>query len=415
LWPYEEDLRIIKKRQADFNVVYFLIGTSLTLFVSIETINPILPLYITQKGANYLQLGVIISLLSFTGMITKLPLGILAEKVGKWPMIPIALLGQSITLLLYSIAPSPEWFYPIRIFHALFVSAFAPTAISLVADSAPRGKEGDIMGRFLTSFGMSAMFGPFFCSFLLKFFDFAKLMQAVAIIPFIGFMIFLYSRYRHSFFLISNEKEFSMAKSGISLSSLRKIVFSRNIIIISYMRITFFFTGAFFTTLWAVYVSENLFLTASLIALFFGVKGITNTMFRVPSGRFTDRMGYRWSLLLAYLMMMGVFFLLSNAKSIYLLFGILAIYGLAHAMRAVAEWTLLGVSAPPQLRGVASAYLSTMSNVGQALGALAAGILGLVLSLPSIFQLASLLYIPTIVAPFLIRQISTNVAPPSDL
>ena len=179
-------MRISKKRQPNFNVVYFLIGISLTLFVSIETINPILPLYIMQKGAKVLQLGVIISLLSFAGMITKLPLGILAEKIGKWPIIPIALLGQSITLLLYSIAPSPEWFYPIRIFHALIISSYAPTAISLVADSAPKGEEGDIMGRFLTSFGMSALLGPFFCSFLLNFFDFAQLMQAVAIIPFIG-------------------------------------------------------------------------------------------------------------------------------------------------------------------------------------------------------------------------------------
>ena len=164
-------MRISKKQPPNFNVVYFLITISLSLFVSIETINPILPLYITQKGATVLQLGVIISLLSFTGMITKIPLGILAEKIGKWPMVPLALLGQSVTLLLYSIAPSPEWFYPIRIFHALIVSAYAPTAISLVADSAPKGKEGDIMGRFLTSFGMSGMFGPFFCSFLLNFFD----------------------------------------------------------------------------------------------------------------------------------------------------------------------------------------------------------------------------------------------------
>ena len=181
------------------------------------------------------------------------------------------------------------------------------------------------------------------------------------------------------------------------------------------MRITFFFTGAFFTTLWAVYVSENLFFTASLIALFFGIKGITNTLFRVPSGRLTDRMGYRWSLFVAYSIMMGVFFLLSNTKSVYILFGVLAIYGVAHAMRAVAEWTMLGVSAPPQLRGVASAYLSTMSNVGQSLGALAAGVLALVLPFPAIFQLASLLYIPTIVTPFLIRQHGAKITPPLDL
>ena len=87
----------------------------------------------------------------------------------------------------------------------------------------------------------------------------------------------------------------------------------------------------------------------------------------------------------------------------------MTVYGIVHAIRAVSEWTLLGVSAPPRLRGIAAAYLSTMSNIGMTLGSIAAGALALVYTMPEIFQLAALICIPTVIAPFLIRQDGTKL------
>ena len=401
-------MRINKGHKTNSKDFQLLIGTTITLFLAIDTISPILPLYITQKGASILELGFIMAILSFTGMIAKIPLGILSDKVGRWPIIPIALLSQFFVLLLYSLVPNPKWFYPIRVFHALITSAFAPTSIALASELSPRGKEGDNMGRFLTALAISSMFGPFLCSFLLNFYSYPQLMRIVAVIPLIGLGAFLLIRSPRSYSMPS-DPDMNVKTSGFPIKSFKKIIFSRNILVVSYLRITFFFTGAFFITLWAVYASESLLFTPSLIALFFGIKGITNTVFRVPTGRFSDRVGYKVPLLLSYSSLVVVFYAFSKFENVYFLFGVMTVYGIVHAIRAVSEWTLLGVSAPPKLRGIAAAYLSTMSNIGMTLGAIAAGALALVYTMPEIFQLAALICIPTVVAPFLIRQDGTKL------
>ena len=87
------------------------------------------------------ELGTIISLLSFTAIIAKIPLSMLSEKIGRWPVIPMVAIGQSVSLLLYSIAPNSTWFYPIRIFHALTLAAFAPTALAITQDLSPPVRE----------------------------------------------------------------------------------------------------------------------------------------------------------------------------------------------------------------------------------------------------------------------------------
>ena len=112
------------------------------LFLATQTIQPILSLYITEKGATTFELGIIISVLSFVAIAAKIPLGILAERIGRWPIIPAVAVGQTVSLLLYSIAPNPSWFYPIRIFHALILAVYAPTAIAITQDLAPQDKRG---------------------------------------------------------------------------------------------------------------------------------------------------------------------------------------------------------------------------------------------------------------------------------
>jgi MFS family permease len=66
------------------------------------------------------------------------------------------------------------------------------------------------------------------------------------------------------------------------------------------------------------------------------------------------------------------------------------IYGAAHGMRAVAEWSMLGDYAPLEVGNVATAYLSTMFNVGAAFGAVVAGALSIAIAIPSMFKLASI-------------------------
>lgn len=382
---------------------YLLILLSSLFFLTNQTIQPILPLYIVERGASTFELGLIMSILSFTAIVAKLPMGMLAERIGKWSVIPVALLAQSIILLLYSLVSTPSLFYPVRVLHALIAAAFSPTALAIASDLAPPGKRGDRIGRFLTSFGLASMFGPFLCSFLLNYLNFVELFQFSSIIPLLGLILFLKTR-RSSYTLPSKTEEQRGEVRFSITASLRNIVTSRNVLILSFLRLIFSLTNSFFITLFAVYASENLLLTSSLIATLFGVKGVTNMIFRFPSGKLSDRIGHKIPLVASYTALTIVYLLIAESKDFYLLIFVMILYGLAHATRAVTEWSLLGYTTSQQISGVATAYLSTMFNVGEALGAVTSGVLTLTLPTESIFKLASIITIPGIFIPLLIRS-----------
>lgn len=365
--------------------LYLLTITTITLFLATQTIQPILSLYIMEKGATTFELGIIISLLSFVAIAAKIPLGILAERVGRWSIIPVVAVGQTISLLLYSIAPNSTWFYPIRIFHALVLAAYAPTAIAITQDLAPQGKRGTAMGVFLTSVGVTSTFGPFLCIFFINFLAYEQLFQIVSVIPLLGLIPFL--------LIIRDKKPGGAYHKRTDLNirkSLSVITASRNIQVLTYLRLVFSFTNAFFITFFAIHAEENLLISLSLIVLLFGIKGATNMLSRIPSGKLADRIGHKYPITIAFILLTIAFLTFSETSNIYLLAFAMIIYGAAHGMRAVAEWSMLGDYAPLEVGNVATAYLSTMFNVGAAFGAVVAGILSITIDIPSIFKLASI-------------------------
>jgi len=124
---------------------------------------------------------------------------------------------------------------------------------------------------------------------------------------------------------------------------------------------------------------------------------------RIPSGKLTDRIGQKYPLIIAFTLLTAAFLTMSETYNIYLLTFALIIYGAAHGMRAVAEWSMLGDYAPLQAGNVATAYLSTMMNVGAAFGAVIAGTLSIVFSIPSIFKLASIIIFSGVIMAILPR------------
>ena len=349
-----------------------------------------------------MELGTIISLLSFTAIIAKIPLSILSERIGRWPIIPTVAIGQSISLLLYSIAPNPTWFYPIRIFHAITLAAFAPTALAITRDLAPPGKRGDTIGKFLTSFGIATMLGPFLCTFLIDYIDYTQLFQIAAIIPLLGIGPFLLIRHK------SPQAHSTEKRNPSILTSLKTIISSRNLLILTYLRLTFSFTYAFLITLFAVYAESNLLLVPSLIALLFGIRGTTNTLFRIPSGKLADKIGYKWPIVLAFTILTLAYFTISETANISVLILAMILYGIAHGIRAVTEWTMLADYTPSETANIATAYLSTIFNIGSALGAITAGALAIFLSIPTIFKLASII---TFTGAFAVTLIQTSDRP----
>lgn len=388
---------------------YVLIATSVMVFLSVETTRPILPLQVTQIGASPLELGFVIGLLSFGLMIAKIPLGAFSESIPAKNVLGVAALGQSVVQWMYSIASTPEAFFPIQILHAVTIAPLVPVAVAISQNLAPDGRKSETMGAYLTSYGIASMAGSFLCSFLLTILDYPQIFQVAALIPIGGVVLLLTARNEHHL----NRPTGGNERPSVA-SSMTKIVKSRDMLLLSYLRLAYSITYAFFITFFIIYAENSLLIPAAFVAFLFGIRSATDMLVRLPVGRMLDHTGYKKPIILAFLSLAAIYYLISEISSFLVLLGIMAWFGLMIGLRVVSEYTMLAEHSEPGARSIAAAYLSTMFNIGSGFGSVLAGILATLLGIPAIFKIAAILMITAAVAALAIgneRASSKGFAP----
>lgn len=175
------------------------------------------------------------------------------------------------------------------------------------------------------------------------------------------------------------------------LTFFKTLLYSRNLLVLTYIRFASSFTFAFFTTLFAIHAENSLLLIPTLIFFLLGIRGITSTLSRIPSGRLADKTGYKRPTILAFTLLTLVHLTFSETRNVNILTFAMIIYGAAQGLGAVIEWTMLAEYAPSETRNIATAYLSTIFNIGSALGAVTAGALAIFFNIQTIFKIASII------------------------
>lgn len=371
-------------------------------------IEPIFPLFIVSLGASEFELGLIMATFSIVVIITRIPLATASESIGKWSVILLALLVQSLSFVLYFLAAGPSWFYPIRALHGLATAALMPAALAIASGLAPIGKRGETMGRYLTVAAVAMMVGPFLCGLFTIYLNYRQIFLLTAVLLFFCAAAILLWRLRSRTEKLSDEDSIKGKRAAIWVS-LRGILRSRNVLILSFARVTFSISSGIFVTLFSVYALEELFLAPSLIGVLFAMRGVTNTLIRTPVGRVSDKAGRKKPLLFAFISLALVFILLSEAKSFFLLVFAMGIYGVAWGVRAVCDWALLIDSVSSDERSLAIAYLGTMHPIGEAIGSLVAGAASLIFPIPTIFKISALIVFPGILVVSMAKEDFTSI------
>ncbi|UCH37234.1 MAG: MFS transporter [Candidatus Bathyarchaeota archaeon] len=350
----------------------------------------IFSLYLDEKGASSFELGLIISLMSYTTLITQIPLGLISKRVGVWWIIPLALVGQSTSYFLYSLAPLP-YFYPIRIFHAVVSASLQPTLLSYASAIVPENNRGEAIGVYLTSVGLAMMSGPLINSVLLMFVGYQTILIIATAIPLIALVLYVYLLrvdVFHRHFTRTSNNEPSRVDSW---NSLKTIFMLRPVQALTVIRFTFAFTMSILTTLYAIYAVNILGISPSIYAFYITLKGMANTIARFPTGRITDVIGRKKPLLFSFILLSIVFFFLAELKHPIQVGLLIFFHGISHGTRAVSEWSMLSDAVRNEDRELAHFYFSTVFSLGSALGATFAGSAAMVISTPTILQIAAVL------------------------
>ncbi|MBS7651319.1 MAG: MFS transporter [Candidatus Bathyarchaeia archaeon] len=398
---YESTKNSTDKSQASKELLLIFILTFL-FFTGYNMILPILPIYIVSIGASKLELGFIMATIPATSIIARIPFGILMDKVGRWSITLLALTLQLFAYIMFSLTPPVHTLYLTAVVYALAISSFGPSVIAIALDAAPLGSKGSVMGRFYASIGASMVLGPLITSLLTYNYTYQTVFTFTLTLPAVGLAALLTFR------------GFSIkpARSGVSsiqdrpvISSLKRIILQRNILLLSAASVTFFISLGVFETMFPIYVKEDLALETYYVGLLFAVRGVPNAFSRIPAGIMADRIGRRIPLIISYSLTFTALFILPTAKNIYLLMLLIGLYGFAWGARTAPSAALYSDNVSSLDTGFVSTIIWLTSDVAMALGSSLAGALTMFFSIPQIIMLSSILLLPGL---FLILMISES-------
>lgn len=358
---------------------------------------PIFSLYVLEMGASLLQVGFILSIQSFLMIVARIPLTLLAEKVGRNKMFAVAFVIQATASVLYAIAPSPAWLYLIPFYQIIASGSFNQLAMSTASDMAPATRQGDALGRYMTFMTMGMFVGPLITGVLVTRISYSQLYLVTALFPATGLVLFL----RHMPGNPGRTRSEDDPRGGVqmgALDALRIILRNRNVLVLTLIRATYSMSNTVFTALFAVYAVRELGFSPSLASLLFSVVGFANAFVKFPAGTLSDRLGAKRVLFASFGVLILVYASIPYARSIPLLLPLLVFFGLCWGTRAVTEWATLANTVTQETKAIAMSYLSSVWGVGSTLGSVMLGVFGDTLPFSTIFLILAIINVPALPA-----------------
>jgi predicted MFS family arabinose efflux permease len=326
---------------------------------------------------------------SIFAIFLRLPVGTAASRLGKKRIILFALAVQSLSFILLGFLFDLNSLFAVRILQGIAVSLFPPIITAAIYDLAIPANRGKMFGIFFTSIGLAMISGPLVSSILLQFLNFNTFFMVLSVFPALGFCVYLIGS--------SDSSQSSVERYGGGVKSVWRVLKNRNVLALCSCRALFAITASMFATVFSIYAENVLLITASLVSALFMIRGIFNTIFRLPSGKISDRIGRKKPIILSYILLVGVFYLFSEIGSFIAFVLIMALYGFAWGLRVAPETALVSDLVDNEDVNVGIALLQTMFPIGSTIGSILAGWLALTVPIQTIFKLSSLIIIPAIV------------------
>ena len=140
------------------------------VFIGFGIVIPVLPLMITDTGANELHLGLMLSLYSLVSFVVSPLWGGLSERVGRRPIILTGIVGFSLSYLLFGLAGGNlVLMYASRMLGGLFAGAVTAVIVAYVADITTDDSRTKGMALVGMAIGLGFTFGPAFGGLLSEF------------------------------------------------------------------------------------------------------------------------------------------------------------------------------------------------------------------------------------------------------
>lgn len=144
----------------------FLCGCIALLMTGYGIIIPVFPQRLQALGLGAQTLALMAGAFALGMFLFSTPMGTLANRVGRKPIVLLSLAGFILTNLALALVNVPLLFILIRFLEGTLISGLIPASMAMVGDSIPTEKQGRWIGMITTAQAMGVALGPGIGGFL---------------------------------------------------------------------------------------------------------------------------------------------------------------------------------------------------------------------------------------------------------
>jgi len=356
-------------------------------FLDTHLLIPVMALYASTLGASVGIIGLIIGLYSVTNTPANILFGRLIDRVGyKFPLIA-GLIGDALSMFLYSVSRLPIHLALVRALHGVSGGLVGPATMSATADSSGKAQKGRAMSFYGMALAAATLVGYGLSGILVSRLGYQALFLFGAAVLMAGVVI--------SLLLPGTSKKGDITATTSPGFKKVKGLLKRRGLIVAYCSIfAQYFTFGGVVTLLPLYVG-GLGMEAFHVGMLLAIFAIMFIIIQLPSGAFSDRVGRLTPTTIGLSLGIVSLVILTSAATLPLLAVVMALYGTAYGILFPSISALVADYTSPEERGLATGIFHALLTAGVAIGAPvigwvgeAAGVqLGLVLT-PGIMVLA---------------------------
>ena len=142
------------------NIVFLLAASVGIVMTGFGIIMPVFARRLNEFDSGVQALGLMTMAFALAALLASPPMGALADRIGRRPLVLLALASFVAVNIAFLFAPSTKVFIAIRVVEGALTAGLMPAAMGVVADIIPENERAQRVGIVMGAMGSGLIFGP---------------------------------------------------------------------------------------------------------------------------------------------------------------------------------------------------------------------------------------------------------------